>query len=92
MGQIATKSSPVTSLHEVQDKIRKLTERLSLRQRSAMLRASKVLAELSASERRAALAIIRQRDKNGELDYLWIASFLTVLSKLKAKESKSEAK
>ena len=92
MGQIAIKSSPVASLHEFQDKIRKLTERLSLRQRSAILRTSKVLAELPTSERRAALAIIRQRDKNGWLDYPWIASFLTVLSKLKAEENQSEAK
>ena len=91
MGQIATKSSPVASLHEVPDKIRKLVEHLSLRQRSVVLRTSKVLAKLSTSERRAALNIIRQLDKNGGLYYPWLASFFAVLRKLKAEENQSEA-
>jgi len=89
MGQIAIKSSLGASQHEVQDKIRKLTGYLSLRQRSAIL---KVLGELSASERRATLAIIRQQGKNGGLDYPWLASFFAVLRKLKAEENQSEAK
>ena len=91
MGQIATKSSLDASRHEVQDKIRKLAEHLSLRQKSVVLRTSKILAELSASERHAALNIIRQQDKNGGLDYPWLASFFAVLGKLKAEESESEA-
>lgn len=91
MVQIKTKSSLTASQHEVQDEIRKLTEHLSLGQRSAVLRTSKVLAELSASERHRALDIIRQWDNNGGLDYPWLASFLTVLDKLKAEESQFEA-
>ena len=90
MGQITTKSSPVASEHEFQDEIKKLTEHLSVGQRLALLKRSKVLAELPASERRAAVDIIRQRDKNGGLDYPWFASFLAVLSKLEAEESGSE--
>ncbi|MHC4736787.1 MAG: hypothetical protein ACYTDW_20390 [Planctomycetota bacterium] len=65
-------------------------EHLTSRQRSVILRRSEVLEELSASERSAALAIIRQRDKNGRLDYLWTAHFLTVLTKLKAQERDDE--
>lgn len=89
MVQIKTKSSLTAS--QVQDEIRKLTEHLSLGQRSAVLRTSKVLAELSASERHRALDIIRQWDNNGGLDYPWLAGFLTVLDKLKAEESQFEA-
>jgi hypothetical protein len=81
---IAKKSMPAESLHENQDRFGKLTEHLISRQRSVILRGSEVLEELSFSERRAALAIIRQHDKNGRLDYLWTAHFLTVLTKLKA--------
>ena len=92
MGQIATKSSLGASQHEVQDKIRKLAEHLSLRQKSVVLRTSKVLAKLSTSERRAVLNIIRQKDENGGLDYPWLASFFAVLRKLKAEENQSEAK
>lgn len=91
MGQIAAKPKPVASRRDVQGKIRKLTEHLSSRQKSAVLKTSKVLVELSASQRRAALDIIRQRDKNGGLDYSWLTSFLTVLSKLKAEQSHSKA-
>lgn len=92
MGQIATKSSLGASQHEVQDKIRKLAEHLSVMQKSVVLRTSKVLAKLSTSERRAALNIIRQKDKNGGLDYPWLTSFFAVLRKLKAEEDPSEAK
>lgn len=92
MGQIATKSSFGVSQHEIQDKIRKLAEHLSLRQKSVVLRTSKVLAKLSSSERRAVLNIVRQKDKNGGLDCPWLASFFSVLRKLKAEENQSEAK
>ena len=92
MGKIATESSLGTSQHEVQDKIRKLAEHLSVMQKSVVLRTSKVLAKLSTSERRAALNIIRQKDKNEGLDYPWLASFFTVLRKLKAEEDQSEVK
>ncbi|MHC4571426.1 MAG: hypothetical protein ACYS0C_05045 [Planctomycetota bacterium] len=92
MGQIATKSSLGVSQHEIQGKIRKLAEHLSLRQKSVVLRTSKVLAKLSTSERRAVLNIIRQKDKNGGLNYPWLASFFAVLRKLKAEENQSEAK
>ena len=73
-------------------KISKFTERMSRRQRSAVLKASNVLAELSASEKHAALNVIRQRDTNGGLNYPWLASFFKVLSKMKAEESRSEDK
>ncbi len=89
MGQIATKSSLGASQHEVRYKIRKLAGYLSLGQKSAIL---EVLAKLSTSERRAALNIIRQKDKNGGLYYPWLARFLAVLRKLKAEENQSEAK
>lgn len=92
MGQIETKSSLDAPQLEVRDEISELTEHLSLGQRSAVLRTSKVLAGLSASERRAALDIIRQRAQNGGLDYPWFAGFLAVLGRLKAEESRSEAK
>jgi hypothetical protein len=87
----AIKSTSVESLHNVQGKFLKFTEHLASRQKSEILRKLKVLEELSASERRAAMAIIMQRNNNGGLDYLWTTCFLTVLSKLKAQESKSEA-
>jgi hypothetical protein len=83
---IAKKSLPAEYLQENQSKLRKLTEHLTSRQRSVILRKLEVLEELSASERRVALAIIRQRDKKGRSDYLWTAHFLTVLTKLKAQE------
>ncbi len=92
MGQIATKSSLGASQHEVQDKIRKLAEHLSVVQKSVVLRTSKVLAKLPTSERRAALNIISQKDENGGLDYPWLASFFEVLRKLKAEEDQSEVK
>ncbi len=88
----ALKSTSVESLHNVHGKFKKFTEHLVLRQRSEILRGSKVLEELSASERHAAMAIIRQRNKNGGLDYLWTTRFLIVLSKLKAEERESEAR
>ena len=84
----AIKSTSIESLHNVHSKFREFTERLASRQRSEILRRSEVLEELSASERRAAMAIINQRNNNGGLDYLWTARFLTVLSKLKVEERK----
>jgi hypothetical protein len=92
MAEIATKSLPVLSHYKVHDKIRKFAQHLPLRQKSVVLRASKMLAELSPSERHAALDIIRQWNNNGELDYPWLASFLAVLGKLKAEENQSEPK
>ncbi|MHC4083971.1 MAG: hypothetical protein ACYSWZ_07680 [Planctomycetota bacterium] len=86
------KSTSVESLHNVNGKFRKFTEHLASRQRSEILRRSEVLEELSDSERHAAMTIIRQRNKNGGLDYLWTARFLIVLSKLKAEEKESEAR
>jgi len=91
MGQVITKSSFVECHHHVQDEIRKLTKNLPLRQRSAVLRISNRLAELPASERRAALNIIRQRYENRGLDYPWLTSFLAVLGNLKAEQSHYEA-
>jgi hypothetical protein len=82
----AIKSTSIESLHNVHGKFWKFTERLASRQRSDILRRSKVLEELSASERRAVMAIIMQRNNNGGLDYLWTAHFLTVLSKLRVEE------
>lgn len=85
MGQITTKkTSLVVSQNEVQDIIRKFAQHLPSMQKSVVLRTSKLLAELSVSERRAAMNIIKQQDKNGGLDYPWLVSFLTLLSKLKA--------
>ena len=91
MKGIVKKSLPAESLQENQGRFGKLTEHLTSRQRSVILRKSKVLEELSASERSAALAIIRQRDKKGRSDYLWTAHFLTVLTKLKAQERDFDA-
>jgi hypothetical protein len=88
----AIKPTSVESLHNVHVKFRKFTKHLASRQRSVILRRSEVLEELSTSERRAAMAIIRQRNKNGGLDYLWTSRFLTVLTKLKAGEREPEAK
>ena len=84
MAQIKTKSSSVTHQLNVEKDISKLTKHLSLGQKSTVLRASRVLAELSSSERHAALDVLKQRNSNGGLDYRWLANFLTVLSKLKA--------
>lgn len=86
------KSTSVESLQNVHGKFEKFTERLASSQRSEILRRSEVLKELSASERRAAMAIIRQRNKNGGLDYLWTARFLIVLTRLKAEERESETR
>ena len=82
----AIKSTSIESLYNVHSKFWKFTERLASKKRSEILRRSKVLEELSASERRAAMAIISQRNNNRGLDYLWTAHFLTVLTKLKAQD------
>jgi hypothetical protein len=87
MGKVATKSSPVAPRQTVQDEIRELAEHLSSRRRSALLRTSKALADLPASQRRRALGIIRQRAGGRRFDYRWITSFLAVLSRLKAEEN-----
>jgi len=88
---IGKKSLPAESRQEKQGKLRHLTEHLTSRHMSVILRESEVLEELSISQRRAALAIIRQRGKNGKLDYLWTVNFLTVLTKLKAQERDFDA-
>jgi len=83
MGNIATKSGPRQT---VQDSIREVAAQLPSKYRSALLRASKTLAELPASERRTALGIIRQHAGDGRFGYRWISSFLAVLRRLKAEE------
>lgn len=89
MRKIESKSSLLESQHEVQGKVRKLLRDLSLSQKLAMLKASDILAELPPSQRRAALHIIRQRNKRTEVDVAWLASFLKVLRALKAEENRA---
>jgi hypothetical protein len=86
MGKVTTKSSPVAPRQTVQDEIRELAEHLPSRRRSALLKTSKTLADLPASQRRRALGIIRQRAGGKRFDYRWITSFLVVLGRLKAEE------
>lgn len=86
MGQVATKSTRLAPQREVQAAIRKFARHLPPAQRSLMQKTSKMLAELPASERRAAVDIIRRRDKNEGLDFRWLTSFVAVLRKLKAEE------
>jgi hypothetical protein len=89
MRKIESKSSLLESRHEIQGKVRKLLRDLSLSQKLAMLEASDMLAELPPSQRRAALHIIRQRNKRAEVDVAWLASFLKVLRALKAEEDRA---
>ncbi|MHC4396468.1 MAG: hypothetical protein ACYS1A_12515 [Planctomycetota bacterium] len=92
MAQVKTNSASLNHQPDVKNKITKLTKHLPSDQKSTVLRASKVLAELSPSQRREALALLEQRNNNGGLDYRWITEFLTVLGKLKAQESCSVTK
>jgi hypothetical protein len=88
MRKIESKSSLIESRHEVQGKVGKLLRDLSLSQKLTMLKASDILAELPPSQRRAALHIIKQRNKYAEVDFAWLASFLKVLKALKAEENR----
>lgn len=91
MVQIKTKSSFVARRPYLKNEITKLTKHLPSKQKTAILRASKVLAELSSSERLTALDLLRQKNENGGLDYLWLANFLTSLTRLKAEQNQSKA-
>ena len=91
MAQSEMKSSLLESRHKAQNEIKEpKSENSSLHKKLEMLRASDVLARMQPEDRRAALAIIRQRDKHGQLDGSWLASFIRVLRALKAEESHSE--
>ena len=87
MGQVRTKSELVDSRHKVQDEIRKLVRGSGVAKKLTATRASNVLAAMKPSERRAVLDIMKKRDKNGKLNYLWLATFLKVLKALKTEEN-----
>lgn len=91
MVQIKTKSSFGAHRPNVKKEIIKLTKHLPSKQKTAILRASNVLAELSSSERLTALDLLRQKSENGGLDYLWLANFLTSLTSLKTEQNQSKA-
>jgi phytoene/squalene synthetase len=86
MSQIEETLSLLERSHRTHEEIRKGPAELSLRQKFVALSVSEALAELLPSERRAALDVIKQRDKRAQLDLAWLAGLLKVLKALKAQE------
>ena len=87
MGQLQTKPLSAAASGETRIVVRRCVKHLPLEQRLAAIKASTVLDELSASDRRTALNIIRKQYKCGELDYPWFEGFLEILRVLKAEEN-----
>jgi phytoene/squalene synthetase len=86
MSQVEETLSLLERSRRTHEEIRKEPAELSLRQKFVALRVSEALAELLPSERRAALDVIKQRDKHSQLDLAWLAGLLKVLKALKAQE------
>ncbi len=87
MTQVKTKPSVVAQRPVVARKMAEFTKHLSAPQKSTVMRAAKVLAQLSPSQRSELFALLQKRNTNGGLDYQWLTSLLTVLKKLKAQET-----
>jgi hypothetical protein len=87
MAQVKTKSSIVAQRPVVARKMSEFTKHFSAPQKSTVMRAAKVLAQLSPSQRSELFALLQMRSGNGGLDYNWLTSLFTVLRKLKAQET-----
>ncbi|MHC4527523.1 MAG: hypothetical protein ACYS29_06575 [Planctomycetota bacterium] len=82
MSQTKDTLSLVERSRKTHQKTGKAPAALSLRQKFVALKVSETLAQLQPSQRRAALDVIKRRDKHGQLDLAWLAGFLKVLKAL----------
>lgn len=87
MEHVKTKSSVMAQRPVVEKEMAELTKHLSASQKSAVIRAAKVLAQLSPSQKSELLALLQKRNCNGGIDYRWLTNLFTVLKKLKAEET-----
>jgi len=87
MTQVKTKSSIAAQRPVVARKIAELTKNFSAKQKSNVMRAAKVLTQLSPSQKSELFALLQKRKNNGGIDYNWLTSLFTVLKKLKADET-----
>ncbi|MHC4738708.1 MAG: hypothetical protein ACYS9Y_07370 [Planctomycetota bacterium] len=92
MAHVKRKSSLVADRPVAGNEMVQFTKHLSARQKSTVMKAAKVLARLSTSQKSAALALLQQRNSNGNIDYRWLTEFFTVLKKLKAEENNAKQK
>ena len=87
MAQVKTKSSIAVQRPVVARKIAELTKNFSTPQKSNVMRAAKVLSELSPSQKSQLLALLKKRSGNGGIDYQWLTNLFAVIKKLKADET-----
>ncbi len=87
MAQVKTKSSVVAQRPVIARKMAEFTKNFSAPQKSTVMRAAKVLAQLSPSQKSELFALLHRRNSNGGIDYRWLTSLFTVLKKLKAEEN-----
>jgi len=87
MAQVKTKSSIAAQRPVVARKMAEFTKNFSARQKSSVMRAAKVLARLSPSQKSELFALLQKRKNNGGIDYNWLTSLFTALKKLKAEET-----
>jgi len=87
MAQVKTKSSVVAQRPVIARKMAEFTKHFSAPQKSTVMRAAKVLAQLSPSQKSELFALLQKRNTNGGIDYHWLTNLFTVLKKLKAQET-----
>ncbi len=87
MAQVNTKPSIAAQRPVVARKIAKFTKNFSAPQKSNVLRAAKVLAQLSPSQRSQIFDLLQKKKNNGGIDYNWLTNLFTVLKKLKAEDT-----